>query len=134
MDNSLDMKEEILAALREQQLYYRDIMDMFNLSHKEMRNYLICMKRLELIDTYEPDSHKCSNKRRWYKTMRTETYSEMLRARKEKHLDNCKNQFSEKKPSSPHIRLIELTDKKHTTGNRARINAWSGYQGMADVF
>ena len=130
----LEVKDLILAELRKQPLHRHDLNDMFDLDFGQLNNALTQLKKYGLIATCKNDLNNSANSRRWYKTDKTETYLECMqlsRSRSTKHL--LLNSHKSIEVYSPYANpdMCVTSNDHHTTSNKTKVSAWSGYSSMS---
>ena len=123
-------KEAVLIAIREKPMYRKELNGMFNLDNQKMTNYLTSLKNYKLIQFHPDDATASKNKRRWARTDSTASLEDCLRFSKEFYLKKADDKRKELlfKPSA--IMRVSVDDY-HTTGNKAKHSAWTGYNSMA---
>lgn len=120
---SANAKNEVLNALREQPLYFYDLLDMFNLEHRVLTNYLTSLKRFSLIHFNPADMEKAHNKRRWVAVPNAPTYHEALELAKKVP----GKKYAEKQDGSIPGATVIYANDYHTKGTSHKLSAWSGY-------
>lgn len=131
-DEAQYLTDLVLEAIRQQPLYRHDLIDMFNLERGDLNNFLCRLKNNGLIEIYAPDKDKHQNKRRWYKTERTESYHEVVKASQVRSQTAFINSYKGDVTFSPHANpaMCRTSMSYHTKGNTSKINAWAGYSSM----
>ena len=134
-NKSQEMVDLLLEALRAQPLYRHDLVEMFNFSNQDLNNFMYRLKKHNLIEIYQPDINKHANMRRWYKTERTESYIDIVKESKQKTTEALINGCKGEVKFSPHANplMCKTSMSYHTSGNRTKVSAWSGYTSMAGL-
>ena len=130
----LEVKDLILAELRKQPLYRHDLNDMFDLDKHQLNNALTQLKSHGLIATFKDDLTKHPNKRRWYCTERTESYLDCMkvsRSRSTQFLLTATHKSSDVYSPYANPDMCVTSNDHHTTSNKTKVSAWSGYSSMS---
>lgn len=126
----LEIKDLLLAAIREKPIYRNELNEMFGLSYGQLTNALTALKTNGLIATFKEDSAKPHNLRRWYKTERAETYLECRQASQSKSTKAFLMNAHKGDGYLDYATTTVSCNDYPTYGNKQKMSAWSGYSSM----
>jgi len=131
---TLALTDLVLEAIRVKPMHHSNLVDMFNLGKSDINNMLCRLKKQGLIKVHPDDLDNPSNKKRWTRTNITQTYFQIVKQNQRRAellaASKCKGEvtFSPLANSA----MCKTSADYHTSGNKSRVPAWSGYGGYFD--
>lgn len=129
---SANIKDSILILLNETPTTYVDMLTIFNIDKHKLTNHMWQLKKYGFVGYHHLDKNKTLAERRYIAVKDMGLYSEMMAERKKfKNKETCSEQH--KALISKNATMVVSSDQYHTSGNRTKVSAWSGYASMGSM-
>lgn len=128
---SMAFKDVIRDALILNPMSYSELLIHFNLDRGRLTNHMTQLKKYGFVKYSEAEKKLPKEKRKYYVVIENGTYAAMMSERRASNYKMTWKDSMEK--ASPNASMVVTADKYHTTGNRPKVNAWSGYSSMGSM-
>ena len=129
---SMKFKDIIREALIKTPMSYSELLIFFNLQKGKLTNHMTQLKKYGFVKYSEAEKHLPKDKRKYYVVPDMCSYAEMM---SERRAGNYQMTWKEahKSEINKNASTIVFCDQYHTTGNKAKVNAWAGYSSMGSM-
>ena len=129
---SMAFKDIIRDALIIKPMSYSEMLIHFDITRSKLTNHMTQLKKYGFVKYSEAEKHMKKDKRKYYVVPDMGSYADMM---SERRAVNAQMSWkdSHKADINKNARVVVTCDQYHTSGNRTKVSAWSGYASMGSM-